>query len=113
VGFQGQEGLMAVDSSGLVRAAMMLRGEAPAAWTGFVGALQEYAAAMNGEMLKCAPELLHRGQGVCLMRPEPAPRHCRCATALRQDDKPPGKTRWPTNRTSNLHLASTSRSCPS
>jgi hypothetical protein len=61
---------MAVDSSGLVRAAMMLRGEAPAAWTGFVGAFQEYAAAMNGEMLKCAPELLQRGQGMALMAHE-------------------------------------------
>jgi len=61
---------MAVDNSGLVRAAMLLRGEAPAAWTGFVGALEEYAKAMNHEMLKCAPELLQRGQGMALMAHE-------------------------------------------
>ena len=61
---------MAADSSGLVRAAMMLRGEAPAAWTGFVGALEEYATAMNAELLKAAPELLQRGQGMALMEHE-------------------------------------------
>ncbi len=61
---------MAVDSSGLVRAAMMLRGEAPAAWTGFVGAFDEYAKAMNHELLKCQPELLQRGQGMALMAHE-------------------------------------------
>jgi hypothetical protein len=61
---------MAADNSGLVRAAMMLRGEAPAAWIGFVGAFEEYAAAVNRELLKCDPALLQRGQGMALMAHE-------------------------------------------
>ena len=61
---------MAVDNSGLVRAAMMLRGEAPAAWAGFVGAFEEYARSMNHELLKAAPDLLQRGQGMALMAHE-------------------------------------------
>ena len=61
---------MAVDNSGLVRAAMLLRGEAPAAWTGFVGVFEEYAKAMNHELLKCDASLLQRGQGMALMAHE-------------------------------------------
>lgn len=58
---------MAIDSSGLVRAAMLLRGEAPAAWTGFVGALEEYAAGVTAEIMRADPSVLMRAQGMALM----------------------------------------------
>jgi hypothetical protein len=61
---------MAVDSSGLVRAAMELRAASPAMWAGFVGAMEEYAHAMTQEMVKAAPEMLLRAQGMSIMAHE-------------------------------------------
>jgi len=61
---------MAVDSSGLVRAAMELRASSPAMWTGFVGAMQEYAQAMTQEMVRASPDMLLRAQGMSIMAHE-------------------------------------------
>lgn len=61
---------MAVDSSGLVRAAMELRMSSPAMWAGFVGAMREYAQAMTQEMVKAAPDMLLRAQGMSIMAHE-------------------------------------------
>lgn len=61
---------MPVDSSALVRAAMELRASSPAMWTGFVGAVDEYATAMANEMVRSAPEMLGRAQGMAIMARE-------------------------------------------
>lgn len=61
---------MAVDSSGLVRAAMELRAASPAMWAGFVGAMEEYARAMTQEMVKASPDMLLRAQGMSIMAHE-------------------------------------------
>jgi len=58
---------MAVDSSGLVRAAMDLRASSPAVWYAFVTAVQEYAQAMTQEMVKAQPDMLLRAQGMSIM----------------------------------------------
>lgn len=61
---------MAADFRGLVRASMALRGESTELWLGFVGAMGEYALAMQSEMMKCDPSLLPRAQGMALMATE-------------------------------------------
>jgi hypothetical protein len=54
----------------LVKAAMALRGADSAMWAGFVGALREYADEVQSEMLRCAPEMLVRAQGMAIMANE-------------------------------------------
>ena len=49
---------------------MMLRGEAPAAWAGFVWRHERVCRGHETEMLKAQPELLQRGQGMALMAHE-------------------------------------------
>jgi hypothetical protein len=61
---------MAVDSAELVQAAMMLRENNPRGWDDFVLALRRYSAGVNAEMVKAAPELLLRAQGMALMANE-------------------------------------------
>ena len=57
-------------SVGLVRAAMALRAESPEMWTGFLGAMREYAVEVQGEMIRCQPEMLVRAQGMAIMANE-------------------------------------------
>lgn len=54
------------DNTALVRAAMELRAVAPAMWVGFVGAMREYAEASQADMMRCAPEMLPRAQGMAM-----------------------------------------------
>jgi hypothetical protein len=54
------------DNSALVRAAMELRAVAPAMWVGFVGAMREYAEESQADMMRCAPEMLPRAQGMAI-----------------------------------------------
>lgn len=61
---------MAVNTSGLVRAALALREVEPALWAGFVGAMEEYARDMTAEMLRASPEMLLRAQGMSIMAHE-------------------------------------------
>jgi hypothetical protein len=57
---------MPPDQSQLVEAAMRLRATAPEPWELFLKALSGYASAVNGEMLRCAPEMLQRAQGMAI-----------------------------------------------
>jgi len=54
----------------LVHAALLLRGQAPEAWDLFVQAMREYAASSAEEMVRCAPELLMRAQGMAIASSE-------------------------------------------
>jgi len=54
----------------LVKAAMTLRGEAPQAWAEFVEAMHEYAEQAAVDMVRCAPDMLVRVQGMALQASE-------------------------------------------
>jgi hypothetical protein len=58
------------DVARVVRAAMELRGGQPEMWVEFVMSMREYAASMNVEMLRAAPEMLQKAQGMALMANE-------------------------------------------
>lgn len=58
------------NSTRLVEASVALRAEAPQSWQSFVEAMREYSVSINAEMVKCAPELLLRAQGMSIMANE-------------------------------------------
>jgi len=58
------------DNTELVQAAMMLRESDARAWDNFVLAVRHYSAGVNAEMVKAAPDLLLRAQGMAIMANE-------------------------------------------
>lgn len=58
------------DNAALVRAALSLREVEPALWAGFVGVMEEYASGSVTDMMRAAPEMLQRAQGMAIMANE-------------------------------------------
>lgn len=58
------------NSTRLVETAVAVRAGSPQEWQSFVDALREYSVSVNAEMVKCAPELLLRAQGMSIMANE-------------------------------------------
>ena len=61
---------MAIDLRNLVDASMRLRAAAPDEWEKFVHAMREYGAASTTDMLRAAPELLLKAQGMAVQANE-------------------------------------------
>lgn len=61
---------MPPDTARVVETAMALRGTAPELWRDFVAAVQDYGAQVNGEMVRCSPDMLARAQGMAIQATE-------------------------------------------
>lgn len=58
------------DISGLVKSAVSLRQMAPELWEQFVHEMRVYSASVNADLIRCAPELLPRAQGMAIQANE-------------------------------------------
>jgi hypothetical protein len=57
---------MAINYGKVVDTAMSLRSMEPELWNSFVMAVQQHAAEVLSETLRCPPELLQRAQGMAI-----------------------------------------------
>lgn len=58
------------DNARLVEIGVMLRAGQPQLWEEFTRAMREYAAGSALDMIRCAPDMLPRAQGMAMMANE-------------------------------------------